>query len=127
MLFVRLGLEAIGLLLGVLVGTMVSLLLPAVNEMRGIRFQKRDIALLRKLLSYGAPLTVTFALGIVVSASDRFMIGWLLDEAAVGRYAVGSTWHRTRSDSCSPRSISQAIRSLCGPWNSRERMRHVGS
>lgn len=40
-------------------------------------------------LAYGLPLTLTFALVWIVTTSDRLMIGWLMDEHAVGSYAVG--------------------------------------
>ena len=42
----------------------------------------------RQLARYGLPLTLSFLFGLVVAGSDRFFIGWLMDERAVGVYAV---------------------------------------
>lgn len=42
----------------------------------------------RLLARYGLPLTLSFLFGLVVAGSDRFFIGWLMDERAVGVYAV---------------------------------------
>lgn len=43
---------------------------------------------LRALAGYGLPLTFSFLFGLVVAGSDRFFIAWLMDESAVGVYAV---------------------------------------
>ncbi|HLR45844.1 MAG TPA: polysaccharide biosynthesis C-terminal domain-containing protein, partial [Deinococcales bacterium] len=48
-----------------------------------------DGQLLRRLLTYGLPLTITFALGFVVNSSDRFLLGWLLGTDAAGLYSAG--------------------------------------
>lgn len=39
-------------------------------------------------LKYGMPLTATFALGYVISTSDRFIIAYFLDETAAGLYSA---------------------------------------
>ncbi len=43
----------------------------------------------RAWIGYGAPLAAALILDLVLSASDRFLIAWFLDEAAVGAYAAG--------------------------------------
>lgn len=42
----------------------------------------------RLLGAYGLPLTFSYLFGLVVAGSDRFFIAWLMDESAVGVYAV---------------------------------------
>lgn len=48
-----------------------------------------DLGLLRRMLVFGLPLTATFAMGVIVSTLDRFMLGWLNGAGAAGEYAVG--------------------------------------
>jgi O-antigen/teichoic acid export membrane protein len=38
---------------------------------------------------YGLPIAAALVLDILLSASDRFLIAWIIDEAAVGAYAAG--------------------------------------
>jgi len=82
------GFGAIALLFGLMIGLLVPLLPPLIHELRSARPALVDRALLVTLCRYGAPLAMTAALGFIVQNSDRFMIAWLLDDAAVGRYAL---------------------------------------
>lgn len=43
----------------------------------------------KQWLAYGIPIAVALALDLVLSASDRFLIWYFIDEAAVGAYAAG--------------------------------------
>ena len=83
------GLGASAPMLGLLVAHIATFILFASASWRGIspRWPRAD--LLRAQLHYGLPLTVTFALAWVVSSSDRLLLGWLMDERAVGVYAAG--------------------------------------
>jgi O-antigen/teichoic acid export membrane protein len=83
------GLGALAPLVGLLVAHLLAFLLFAVAVWRGISPQWPEASELRKQLRYGLPLTVTFALGWVVTGSDRLLIAWLLDESSVGLYAAG--------------------------------------
>ena len=47
-----------------------------------------DRAALAKLCQYGIPLSLTVALTIVISSSDRFLIAWLRGEESAGLYSV---------------------------------------
>jgi O-antigen/teichoic acid export membrane protein len=42
----------------------------------------------RRLARYGLPLAVSVLLGQILAKSDRFFIAWLMDDKAVGVYAV---------------------------------------
>lgn len=46
----------------------------------------RDAA--RKVCVYGIPLSLTVALAVVISTSDRFLIAWILGDHAAGLYSV---------------------------------------
>ncbi len=82
---------AAGLLLGLSAGTAAGyLLLREGGEWRsrspGLRI---DPLVLRRLLNYGLPLTVTLALSFIVNSSDRFLIGLFMGTDATGLYSAG--------------------------------------
>jgi O-antigen/teichoic acid export membrane protein len=87
-LLVLSGLGALGLLLALMGGMLVALIQPLAAELRHLRLALYDRALLAKVAHYGGPLAVTAALSFIIGSSDRFLIGWLLNDAAVGQYAV---------------------------------------
>ncbi len=82
------GLGALAPLLGLIAGHALAFLLFGLAAWKGVRPAWPAASQLREQLRYGLPLTVTFALAWVVSGSDRFMLAWFLDEAAVGAYAA---------------------------------------
>ena len=43
----------------------------------------------KKYLAYGIPISAALVLDLILSASDRFLIAYFIDEAAVGAYAAG--------------------------------------
>mgnify|MGYP004701746761 CR=1 FL=1 len=87
--FVALGLEAIGLLFGLVIALGLSMVGQFKREWRQVQLVEADRQLFRQLAAYGLPLTATFALGFVISSSDRFFLGWLINAEATGLYAVG--------------------------------------
>lgn len=87
-LLVLAGFGALGLLLALMMGMLVALIQPLTAEIRRLRPRLFDPVLLSNLSRYGGPLALTAALSFIIGSSDRFLIGWLLSDAAVGRYAV---------------------------------------
>jgi O-antigen/teichoic acid export membrane protein len=87
-LFVWLGFGALGVLAGLGLGMLITLARPLADSWRQARLELCDWALLGRLCRYGAPLAATSALGVVITSSDRFLIGWLLGEEKVGLYAA---------------------------------------
>jgi O-antigen/teichoic acid export membrane protein len=87
-LLVTEGLGALGLLVGLIAAMLIVLGKPLGERLEGLRLGAGDWDLMAQLCRYGGPLAVTAALGYLINSSDRFIIGWLLDSAAVGRYAV---------------------------------------
>lgn len=55
----------------------------------GIRPRWPTADALNSYRTYGVPLAITFSLVWITASADRLIIGWLLDESAVGHYAVG--------------------------------------
>lgn len=78
-----------GLLVGLALGTAVSYLLLREGRDWNASGLQLDPVMLRRLTRYGLPLTITFALGFIVTSSDRFLLGWYLDTGATGLYAAG--------------------------------------
>jgi O-antigen/teichoic acid export membrane protein len=83
-----LGFGAAAPLFGIITATLIALIPPLLQTLREFRLGLWAPDLVRQLLRYGAPLTVTAGLGFIIASSDRLLIGWLLDEALVGLYAV---------------------------------------
>lgn len=83
------GFGAYGPLLGLVVGSAVAWLLFGLAAWKGVRPHWPPYKQFRNFSAYGLPLAATFALGWVISSSDRVIISWLLGEAAAGVYAVG--------------------------------------
>ena len=84
----RLDWGASGPLLGLGLANLIVLLLDTPFLIRQLIGARPAWAELRSLAGYGLPLTLSFTLGLVTANSDRFFIGWLMDEQAVGVYAV---------------------------------------
>ena len=83
------GWGTIAPLTGLLIANGVALVVFAFAAWRYIAPRWPEAHALRAQLRYGLPLTVTFALGWVVSSSDRLMIAWYINESAAGLYAAG--------------------------------------
>lgn len=80
------GFGIYGPLLGLLAGMLLAGAGLSLREWDGVYFGR--FIELRILLNYGLPLTATFLLDFVVNTSDRFLIAWLVNEAAAGVYAA---------------------------------------
>lgn len=83
------GLNAYGLLFALLI------VLWGTGLWAGITYWREPLrkgvfqpGLLRQALAFGLPLTATFAMGVVVSTMDRFMLGYMQGNGSAGEYAV---------------------------------------
>jgi O-antigen/teichoic acid export membrane protein len=83
------GLGAIAPIVGLLIAHSVSFMPFALIVWHGVRPRWDRASVFRDQLRYGLPLAITFALGWVVTSSDRLLIVWLADESAVGVYSAG--------------------------------------
>ncbi|SHK80259.1 oligosaccharide flippase family protein [Rhodothermus profundi] len=87
-LFILSGLEAYGPLWGLVVSMVGIGIVFAYQHWRVIPI-RLDTRRLRLLLRYGLPVAGSLAFNLIIVASDRFLIAWLLDEAHAGIYAAG--------------------------------------
>ena len=88
-ILVLLGYDAYGALIGLLIGFLVAGLWSSWGQWLSFRGWRFNRELVKKLLRYGLPLTASFALAIVISSTDRFMLAGIIDESATGLYAAG--------------------------------------
>lgn len=86
--FIYYGWGAVGLLLGLSGGTLIPLFWISRKHWR-ISRKSVDWVVFRQLLTYGLPLTLTFALEFVVNSMDRILLAWMISEEVSGMYAVG--------------------------------------
>ena len=85
--FVRMGAGWWGPLAGAAVGMAGASLLAWRRDWAGTR-PRIDRPLLGRLVQYGIPLSLTVALTVVISSSDRYVLAWKLGEDAAGLYSV---------------------------------------
>jgi len=85
---IMLGYGALGALAGLLLGLSIAALWAARGQWKPFRKFSYDAELVRKLLVYGLPLTASFALAVVVSGTDRFMLAAMISESATGLYSA---------------------------------------
>lgn len=86
-----LGMGALGLVLGSALATMLSAALFVVSNpsLRQVRWRERDIRLLRQLLRYGVPATVSTLGTWALAFADRFVLVGLRGASEVGIYSIG--------------------------------------
>lgn len=76
-------------IIGLIAGSIISWLVFGATSWIKIKPSLPSRNILREYLSYGIPLSITFALDWVISSSDRVIISWLINEAAAGIYSAG--------------------------------------
>lgn len=81
------GMKEDGILLGLIGGSLLAAILDIPLVLRSIR-PAFDRAQFKLLATFGAPLTVSVILNLVLSTSDRILIEYYLGSAPVGIYSV---------------------------------------
>ena len=85
-LFSQAGWGGAGVLFGISLASVISVICFGIRRKTKSRFN--SINLRRQIISYGLPLSLTYLANIILDVSDRFMIGWWIDAAAVAGYAA---------------------------------------
>lgn len=85
LLLFHLGFGVVGVLIGLITAQLLCPFFVS-RYWHGFSVQHYNSQLLKSFIWYGAPLTLTFLLILVIDVSDRFLIGWLLNAKAVGIY-----------------------------------------
>jgi len=83
------GYDAYGALVGLLIGFGIAGLWSSWGQWTSFKGWRFDRELVKNLLSYGLPLTASFALAVIISSTDRFMLAGMVNESATGLYAAG--------------------------------------
>lgn len=83
-----LGFGAFGLVISLIVGMVIAVVWRRPDDWRLLRLFLADREVVRQLLVYGLPLTLTMALGVVVGSADRFLLNWFLGTESTGLYSV---------------------------------------
>ncbi|WNS81207.1 oligosaccharide flippase family protein [Domibacillus sp. DTU_2020_1001157_1_SI_ALB_TIR_016] len=84
--FFHLGAGA--LVAGSIAASLIPLAVVMPKVWRGLDIRLFDWTILRQLLVYGLPLTLTQTMAFIIDSSDRLLLGWLSGTAAAGLYAV---------------------------------------
>ena len=74
---------------GWVIGMSAALGFLAIRDWRHLSPRRADPLVMRRLLRYGAPLTASLALAMVVGATDRFLLAYLRGTEEAGLYAAG--------------------------------------
>lgn len=82
-----LGLGVTGVALGLVAASVVSTLL-LTAQWRGVPKPSLQLNRLRAFFAYGAPLTVTFTMTMILDVSDRFLLRWYTDDRRVAAYSA---------------------------------------
>jgi len=83
------GYDASGALTGLLIGFLLAGLWSSWGQWTSFEGWRLNRDLVKKLLNYGLPLTASFALAVVISSTDRFILAGIISESATGLYAAG--------------------------------------
>jgi O-antigen/teichoic acid export membrane protein len=84
-----LGFGVNGILIGTIIGIAVPAALMTADQWRGFRLSGTHGPTLRKLLLFGMPLSLSYAVGAMVYATDRYIVSGFGGVALLGLYAVG--------------------------------------
>lgn len=131
-LLIKAGFGWWGPVIGVGTGMAIGIAYAGLRDWSDVRFTI-DRAILAKLARYGLPLSLTVALAVIISVSDRFLIAAFMGEDAAGLYAVAFDF------TCQTLTLLMMAINLAafpmavrayeshGPDAAKEQMRHNGS
>lgn len=86
--FILLGWKDKGLLIGLILGTTITLIYPTYKYWGNRVGEALDYKLIKEFFKYGFPLTLTLLLSILIHNSDRLIISYLLGKEETGQYSV---------------------------------------
>ncbi len=83
------GMRSDAPIIGLIIGATVSWLLFGKKNWEGVKPSLPTKNIFTEYVVYGLPLSATFALGWVISSSDRIIISFLINDGATGAYSAG--------------------------------------
>jgi O-antigen/teichoic acid export membrane protein len=76
-------------ILGLITGAIIAWFIFGRKKWKGVVPRLPERKIFNEYISYGWPLSATFALGWVISSSDRMIISFLINDSATGAYSAG--------------------------------------
>ncbi|WP_044338413.1 MULTISPECIES: oligosaccharide flippase family protein [Rossellomorea] len=82
------GFGAEGIILGLIIGIFLSIVffIPKYLHLIDIKLIDRDM--IKEVVKYSIPFIAALSMEAIILNTDRYLIGWLMDKASVGIYAV---------------------------------------
>lgn len=80
---------AYGALIGLVLGFFLASIWSSWGQWKFLKEWRLNKEITNKVLFYGLPLTISFALTTVISSTDRFMLAGMISESATGLYTAG--------------------------------------
>ncbi|WP_191566698.1 oligosaccharide flippase family protein [Metabacillus idriensis] len=87
-LFIKMGFGSSGIIIGLMIGMLLSILFILPNHVKGIRLEQADMSLIKEIVLYSLPFAATLSMEYIFLTSDRFVISFFLGTAETGIYAV---------------------------------------
>lgn len=81
-----LGLGGASPLVGLLVAPLLALPIALPLERGKQRHGRYNPSRLKDYIAYGYPISMSLSMALILASTDRFMLAWLMNEAAVGAY-----------------------------------------
>ncbi|MEG1452778.1 lipopolysaccharide biosynthesis protein [Brevundimonas sp.] len=81
-----LGLGGASPLVGLLIAPLLALPVALPLERGKSRNGRFSAPRLKGYIAYGYPISMSLGMALILASTDRFMLGWLMNEAAVGAY-----------------------------------------
>ncbi|GAA0394405.1 polysaccharide biosynthesis protein HsfF [Brevundimonas terrae] len=81
-----LGLGGASPLVGLLVAPLLALPIALPLERGKQRHGRYNPSRLKAYIAYGYPISMSLSMALILASTDRFMLAWLMNEAAVGAY-----------------------------------------
>lgn len=86
----RMGIE--GVLIGNIIASGIVLLATMPIIIKNFQFTSVNIPVLKEVLKFGLPFLPAALFSMVMELSDRYLLEWLADTAAVGLYSAGNNF-----------------------------------
>ena len=81
-----LGLGGASPLVGLLIAPLLALPFALPLERGKLWSGRFNAVRLKNYIAYGYPISMSLGMALILASTDRFMLGWLMNEAAVGAY-----------------------------------------
>lgn len=88
LVLLKFGFGSTSLVFAMFLGASIPIILMTFKEWKLVKLKLADRTIINKLINYGLPLTLTFALSSILLGTDRWMLGTMVGNSEVGVYSV---------------------------------------